>query len=87
MKADKATVSRLLKTAKGQVDGVLKMVEEDRYCIDVINQIAAAEAVLKKARREVLTAHFKHCVKDAYETGTEDEKIEELIELFEKMQK
>jgi len=87
MKADKATVSRLLKTAKGQVDGVLKMVDEDRYCVDIINQIAAAEAVLKKARREVLKGHFKSCVKDAYETGEEDEKIDELIDMFDKMQK
>ena len=82
MMADKAVVSRLLKTAKGQVDGVIRMVEEDRYCIDVINQIAAAEAVLKKARREVLKAHFKSCVKDAYENGTEDDKIDEIIDLL-----
>lgn len=82
MKADKDTVSRLLKTAKGQVDGVLKMVEDDRYCIDICNQLSAAEAVLKKARREVLKAHFKSCVKDAYENGTEDDKIDEIIDLL-----
>lgn len=87
MKADKAAVSRLLKTARGQVDGVLKMVEEDRYCMDICNQISAAEAVLKKARQKVLKEHFKSCVKESFENGTEDVKIEELIELFEKMQK
>ena len=87
MQADKNVVSRLLKTAKGQVDGVLKMVDEDRYCIDIYNQISAAEAVLKKARREVLKAHFKSCVKQAYADGTEYVKIDEIIDMFDKMQK
>ena len=87
MMADKAIVSRLLKTAHGQVGGVLKMVEDDRYCMDIYNQISAAEAVLKKAKREVLAAHFKSCVKTAYETGNEDEKINELMEMFDKLQK
>ena len=45
MKADKAKVARLLKTARGQIDGVLKMIDGDQYCIDIANQIMAAEAV------------------------------------------
>ena len=49
MKADKANIERLLKTARGQLDGILKMVEEDRYCIDISNQILASNALLKKA--------------------------------------
>ena len=48
MKADHEKVSRLLKTARGQIEGILKMVEEDKYCIDISNQVMAAEAVLKK---------------------------------------
>ena len=44
MKADKNTVSQLLKTARGQIDGILKMVEDDRYCIDIVQQVMAAEA-------------------------------------------
>ena len=44
MKADRAKVEKLLKTAKGQLDGILRMVEEDRYCIDISNQILAAQA-------------------------------------------
>ena len=51
MKADKAKVSRLLKTARGQIDGVLKMIDEDQYCIDIANQIMAAEAVLQRANK------------------------------------
>ena len=44
MKADQQKISRLLKTARGQIDGVLRMVEEDQYCIDISNQIMAASA-------------------------------------------
>ena len=46
MMADKKQVTRLLKTARGQIDGILKMVEEDRYCIDISHQIMASEAIL-----------------------------------------
>ena len=46
MKADRAQVTQLLKTARGQIDGILAMVEEDRYCIDISNQLMAARAVL-----------------------------------------
>ncbi|MEA4987492.1 MAG: metal-sensing transcriptional repressor, partial [Anaerovorax sp.] len=48
MKADKNSVTRLLKTAKGQLEGILKMVEEDRYCVDISNQILATQAILNK---------------------------------------
>ena len=59
MRADKAKVSRLLKTARGQIDGILKMIEEDRYCIDISNQVLAAEAMLKKANREIIKVIWK----------------------------
>ena len=52
MMADKKQVTRLLNTARGQIDGILKMVEEDRYCIDISHQIMASEAVLKRANKE-----------------------------------
>ena len=52
MMADKKQVTRLLKTARGQIDGILKMVEEDRYCIDISHQIMASEAILKRANKE-----------------------------------
>ena len=47
MQADKKKVTRLLKTARGQIDGILKMIEEDRYCVDISHQIMASQAVLK----------------------------------------
>ena len=65
MQADKAKINRLLKTARGQIDGILKMVEEDRYCMDISHQLMATEAILNKANKEILTAHLKSCVSNA----------------------
>ena len=85
MKADKSNISKLLKTAKGQIEGILRMIEEDRYCIDISNQIMATQAVLKKANLEVLTAHCKSCVAGASTPKQKDEKIEEIIALLSKL--
>ena len=87
MMADQATVLRLLKTARGQLDGLLKMVEEDRYCVDISNQLLAVEALLRRANREVLTAHLRHCVQAAVDEGDAQGKIEELVSILEKMTK
>ena len=87
MKADKAIVSSLLKTARGQLDGLLKMVDDDRYCMDISTQILAAQAILKKANREVVKAHLQSCVKDAFVEGNEQEKIDEIMLLVEKLAK
>ena len=65
MQADQKTVLRLLKTARGQLDGIIKMVEEDRYCLDVSNQLMATQSILKKANRMVLKAHMNSCVRQA----------------------
>lgn len=89
MQADKTQVLRLLKTARGQMDGVIKMVEEDKYCIDVAHQILAAQAVLRKANRDILLAHARHCVARAFgESGTAArEKAEEMIDIIDKISK
>lgn len=87
MKADKAIVSSLLKTARGQLDGLLKMVDDDRYCMDISTQILAAQAILKKVNREVVKAHLQSCVKDAFVEGNEQEKIDEIMLLVEKLAK
>lgn len=87
MKADKEKIMRLLKTARGQLDGLLKMVEEDRYCIDISNQIMATEAILRKANKEIIHAHLGTCVKEAFEHGNEDEKIEEIMSVMDKLSK
>lgn len=85
MKADKGQITRLLKTARGQLDGILKMVEEDRYCVDISNQLMATDAILRKANKEILRAHMKSCVKSALEQGDEDKKIDELIDMIDRL--
>ena len=86
MKADAARTLQLLKTARGQIDGVIRMVEDDRYCIDISNQIQAASAILAKVNREILSAHIHGCVKDAMHGQPEDAeaKIEEVLEILDR---
>ena len=79
MMADQRTVLRLLKTARGQIDGIIKMVEEDRYCMEISQQVAAADAMLRRANREILTAHLKHCVEHAESDQERSDKIDELV--------
>ena len=85
MRADREQVTRLLKTARGQIDGILKMVEEDRYCLDISNQIMAAQSILKKTNGMVLAAHMQGCVREAALSGDPDEKLNELAGLLEKL--
>ncbi len=87
MQASKKQVLRLLKTARGQIEGIMNMVEEDRYCIDIYHQILAAQSMLKKANKEIMHAHMNACVKDAFQNGTEEEKIEELLAILDKLTK
>ncbi len=87
MRADKEKVSRLLKTARGQLDGLLRMVEEDRYCIDISTQLMATEAILRRANREVVAAHMHGCLLEAIEQGNSEQKVDELMKLIDKMSK
>ena len=73
-----------LKTARGQIDGILKMIDEERYCIDVSKQIFAAQSLLKKANMKILRDHMNSCVLSAVNDGTAEEKIEEIIYILEK---
>lgn len=84
MKADKIQISRLLKTARGQLDGILAMIEEDRYCVDISNQVMATQSILNKANKEILKAHINCCVRDACKSGNED-KIDEVLLLIDKL--
>jgi Uncharacterized protein conserved in bacteria len=87
MTADSEKVARLLRTARGQIDGILRMVEEDRYCVDISNQLMATSSILRKANAEVLRAHMYHCVVDSFSSDDESaraRKIEELIGILEK---
>lgn len=73
-----------LKTARGQMDGIVKMIEEERYCVDISKQILSAQSLLRKANLEILRGHIKTCVASAVKDGTGDEKIDEIFNLLEK---
>lgn len=79
MMADHKTILQILKTARGQIDGIIKMAEADRYCLDISQQILAADALLRRANREVLTAHLNHCVEHAESDQERAEKIDEFV--------
>jgi len=77
-------LARLRKVA-GQVAGIQRMVEEDRYCVDILHQIAAAEAALDRVGHQVLAAHVETCVASALEGRSRSErtkKLDELLEIF-----
>ena len=78
----KASVLKRLQRIEGQVRGLSRMVEEDRYCIDIVTQIAAVRAALRRLEEEVLRDHVGHCVEHAIASGNkvdQRKKIEELM--------
>ena len=81
MMADHAKVTRLLKTARGQIDGILRMVEDDRYCVDISNQLMATESLIARINADVLKAHIAGCVRAAADSGDERLKTEKLAEV------
>ncbi len=90
MQAPSKNIERRLKIARGQIDGVLRMVEEDRYCIDISNQIMASINALKGINRDILKAHLEHCVTTSIESKDEAEvekKMEEIIEVINTLSK
>ena len=86
MKADHTQVTRLLKTARGQIDGILKMIDEDRYCIDILTQVSAAQAALSSFSKVLLANHIKTCVVSDIEKGDLDV-VDELCTAIQKMMK
>ncbi len=85
MNDEKNKALMALKTSKGQIEGIIKMMEDERYCVDISNQIIAAQALLKKANMLILKQHIHHCVKDAVKHDKGDEKIDEIIDILEKI--
>jgi len=77
----KRAVAARLKRIEGQVRGVLRMVEEDRYCVDVLTQIDAIRAALHKVEEQVLHDHVSHCVAGAFASGDRIEQQHKVAEL------
>ena len=87
MRADSNTVRRQLKTARGQLDGIIKMVEEDRYCVDISNQLLATKAIINKVNAIVIAGHLEGCLIDAFNSNDEQEKEIKMQELRDLLQK
>ena len=78
----KTAVLKRLKRIEGQVRGLVRMVEEDRYCIDVVTQLSAVRAALKRAEEEVLNDHIGHCVEHAIMSGDKVDQRKKVAELM-----
>jgi CsoR family transcriptional regulator, copper-sensing transcriptional repressor len=86
----KTSCRKRLLRIEGQVRGLARMVEDERYCIDIVTQISAVRAALKRVEEEVLRDHVGHCVEHAIASGNAEdqrEKITELIKLLAGSQK
>lgn len=81
MHADKTKILRLLKTTRGQVDGLIKMVEDDRDCIEISNQLLASQSILKKINLEILKGHFTHCIVETIKKEEQHDVNEKMIEI------
>lgn len=87
---NKVAVVKRLNRIAGQVRGLSRMVEEERYCIDVVTQIAAVRAALRRVEEEVLREHVAHCVEHAIRSGNKEDqraKIAELMEVIQRAQR
>jgi DNA-binding FrmR family transcriptional regulator len=71
-----------MKIAKGQLESVMKMVDEDKYCIDILHQLQAVESALKETGNLLLENHLKSCVADAISKGKTEESIAEIMQVF-----
>jgi CsoR family transcriptional regulator, copper-sensing transcriptional repressor len=78
----KASVQKRLGRIEGQVRGLSRMVEEDRYCIDIVTQISAVRAALRRAEEEILKDHVAHCVEHAIASGNKVDQRNKIAELM-----
>lgn len=82
-KEAKMSSLRRLRRIEGQVRGLARMVEQDRYCIDIVTQISAVRAALRRAEEEILADHVGHCVEHAIMSGNKREQRQKVAELIE----
>ena len=84
MKAKHNEALNLLKTARGQLDAIIRMTEESRYCVDIATQIAALESLVRKANLSILQNHIETCLAESFETGDSESKVAEIIHVLRK---
>ncbi|MGE0566102.1 MAG: metal-sensitive transcriptional regulator [Pseudolabrys sp.] len=83
--ANKAATLKRLNRIEGQVRGLGRMVEDDRYCIDIVTQISAVRAALRKVEEEILREHVAHCVEHAIASGDKKDQRQKIAELMDVM--
>ena len=83
MSKDHEQVKKFLTIAKGQLEGIIKMIDENRYCLDISDQLMATRALLKKTNNLILKNHIDSCVRTAIENG-DNQKVDEVIKALEK---
>jgi len=84
---EKNDIKKRLRKTGGQINGIEKMVEEGRYCVDILQQISAARAALNKVALLILESHTKSCVVTAIQENRTEDTVEELIEIIAKFTK
>ncbi len=90
MQPDKDKILKRLKTARGQINGIINMIEEDQYCIDISNQLLSSISLLKSTNKIILSDHIAHCVKGSIESKNQediDQKLDEIEMIIEKLMK
>jgi len=80
MRSDRQASLNRLKTVRGQLDGLIRMVEDDAYCPEVMKQLAAVQGILDTTSREVLRTHLETCVAEAMQEGRTTEVVDELMD-------
>ena len=79
----KAACQKRLSRIEGQVRGLSKMLDEDRYCIDIVTQISAVRVALRRLEEEILRDHVGHCVEHAISSGNKEDQRRKIAELME----
>ncbi|MCB1120695.1 MAG: metal-sensing transcriptional repressor [Verrucomicrobiae bacterium] len=85
LKEHKRSAQRRLKIIQGQIGGVAKLVEEERYCLDILTQIAAIQEALRGVSKEIVRNHLKTCVTESIKQGNGEEHYDELTDIMFKL--
>ena len=75
MRADRDSVRRKPKIARGQLDGILQMIDDDRYCVNISNQLLATQSLLLTSNQQIMRAHIEGCVRAALKTAHIDDQL------------